>query len=1222
MAFKGDLNNVSLFDVFQTLSQNKQTGVLVLQRDGCVKKIYIAPEGVRVFFSRSFRPLRLGEIFVRRGMITPQDVEILLLEQKKEYRPIGQLLVESGKVEKAELDRVLRYHAEDELFEAFSWDSGAFAFYDGQEASETPSPLSDILMDPAGLCLEAARRLDEMERLRETIRSNDEYFVHQEGMAADREANSATLLALYDQCRQPQCVDDLRDLVGLSLFDTLGALAQLVHGGLLRPLEVEEMVEVSDQARDTGDHARAARLLELAHGCAPEDRGILEKCIEAVQRLQEPKRLARHLCALGTLCLEADEVDEATEHLEQALRHDSTLFAALETLRDAFARQGDRERVAEASLKIARVLNESGNLDGAIEACAVGLQDAPRAVSLRYYFAQLLLRADRLEDARREIIELVRATESSRKAMRSEKAIELLNSCYRLLLKIDPEDADAALGLKNLEKIQASTGRKRRILVHGGIAVAFLAVLGAVGITVFRGPDAEEIMQEIAAAHQAGQSDKALQLIRELREKHPGSPEAASAAKIAKSIAEAREKKVQERKQVQDRLRREIDERLGEVRAALQDKPYLEALDLLPPLLDQLRQPQLAFLRKSVTSHLEYDLVSFLERVLRRCEDDRQQLAVSQHQLEQMRGGDAGELLELERSLAHIRSRRWPQLVPDLCERLREIAGSRYIGKASKGIEEFIAKIEGAGAAFNNLDALFFAVRAARLKAEIKALRDLADRQGKEYMRTCELRKARELYARAFDKAYSIDKQEPRKYFLDLLTWLERSNIRSELERRRDDLDEVITKLAEVEKLRRENRPHVAYRILRDLFTRHRLIRFEAKYKMPYRVLSTPKGATVFLNDREVGTTPCAIEMDFVPQARIRVERPGFHVAERALLPTDPDNTGTLDFELEKKLAWDREISGTIEASPVIADGKLLLATNRSTLLALELAGGGSAWEAPTDTLDRITAAPVVDGARVYLATAPGRVYRIRLRDGKIDAEPLRLEGKIAYTPVLHDGTLWVATSKPALFAVRGGRVVSRTPLAAAPSGAPVAVDGEIFVPTADRGQILVHDARSGKETRRLRAASETSFFGGLALFGSLVLAGGEDGRLWAFDRGTGETAWSKRTSGPVNAPAAAHGKRILLPSREGYVYGLTPGGDDAVKFDVGYAVERTPVVDNGFLYVAGGRRVVAFDAAAERPWWSHDFDGEEARFVVAGDDYVVVVTDKPWIHAFEKDVR
>ena len=76
MAFKGDLANISLFDVFQTLNTNRQAGVLVLRRDGVMKKIYFSPEGVRIFFTKSARPLRLGEVFIQAlRLIVPDAPE-------------------------------------------------------------------------------------------------------------------------------------------------------------------------------------------------------------------------------------------------------------------------------------------------------------------------------------------------------------------------------------------------------------------------------------------------------------------------------------------------------------------------------------------------------------------------------------------------------------------------------------------------------------------------------------------------------------------------------------------------------------------------------------------------------------------------------------------------------------------------------------------------------------------------------------------------------------------------------------------------------------------------------------------------------------------------------------------------------------------------------------------------------------------------------------------
>ena len=293
MAFKGDLSNISLFDVFQTLSQNKQSGVLVLARDGTTKKIYISPDGVRIYFTRSFRTLRLGEIFVRRGLITQQDVEILLMEQKKEYRPFGAILAESGKVPQQDVDAVLRYHAEDEIFEIFGWESGTFSFFDGQDPGDSATPLSDVLMDPAGLCLEAARRLDEMERLRGQLPSDNEFMRQMDGVEPEPGTLLPAVRDLYEALETPFCIDDLRDLVGLSFYDTMKGVSSLLEAGLIRLLTVDELVTAARRETDAGRFPQAARLLETAHKREPANRQLVEEGGCVVERLGQVEKVRR-----------------------------------------------------------------------------------------------------------------------------------------------------------------------------------------------------------------------------------------------------------------------------------------------------------------------------------------------------------------------------------------------------------------------------------------------------------------------------------------------------------------------------------------------------------------------------------------------------------------------------------------------------------------------------------------------------------------------------------------------------------------------------------------------------------------------------------------------------------------------------------------------------------------------------------------------------------------
>jgi tetratricopeptide (TPR) repeat protein len=1220
VAFKGDLTNISLFDVFQTLNQNKQVGVLVLSHDGITKKISISPEGVRIFFTRSFRPMRLGEIFTLRGRITPQDVEILLLEQKRRYRPFGELMVEAGKVSQEEVDHTLRYHAEDEIFEVFSWESGNFSFYDGQDVGESTTPLSDVLMDPAGLCLEAARRLDEMERLREAIPTNDEYYAQIAGVAPDAEISPAGE-AVFGALADAASVDDVRDLVGLSLYDTLNALQELRTAELVRPCTVDELLDAGRHARDTGQNKQAARLLEKAHELHPNDRGILEECVQAIERLGEPRRLAKFLAILGSICLDEGEIDEAIDYLEQTLRSDSTHFGALISLRDAFIQQEDAERVAEISLKIARAHSEQGDLNSAIDACRQGLDVAPTAIALRFYHAQLLARTDYVEEARAEIHALVQETEQTRRATRNEKTQELLASCYRLLLRIDPEDEDAKLGMRDLDRRRMSSLRRRKLALRGGIAAAATLVLAAIGFSI-RGAGPADILRDAEEARQRGNHAEALELIDDLLTDHPDSAEAQAALRMRSGLQDKTSAKEVKRRKQEKQLRVQLDAKLNEVRATLSDRPYLEALDTVKEFFAILQLQEVAPLRKTYGPHIRHELSTFLDRVEKHFDEDRQQIATAEVLLKQYDGEDVEGLRMLEDRLARVRQRNWTNVLPELIAKLKTIADSRFVGTVGQQINEFIPQAEAGQGVFDSLRPVYHRVRSDHTRARIQKLVKIARTDGKNLMTNCEFAKARKLYYDAYKEAHAVGEARPREHFLDLLNWLEANNITRKMRAEVDKIDTVVETLREVEELSKADRADAAYRLLLDVVSEYRLIRFEKKYKMPYAVQSTPDGAEVFVEGKRVGRTPCTITLEIgQKKVAVRLVREGFDATEVQLVPIDPELDGNLDVELVKLRAWEKELNArSIEAAPVIAGDKILLATNNASLLALDLESGERAWEAPTNLLHRITARPVVAGDVAYLITAAGALHRVRLEDGKIE-KLLDLEDRVHLDAVHLDGTLFVVTGKPSLVAVRNGAVAWSVPLAFNPSTRLVAMDGLLCVGTV-KGHLLVHDAKTGKETLRLKPPTgTTSLFGGLARHGDLALAGGEDGKLYAFDVAQGKLAWTYTTAGPLAAPPVSDGQKIYLGARDGYIHILSADGSCAKKLDMGYAVLTEPALAGEFLYVLGSNRAKAFTTSGE-DWWELPFGNWNPKHIVAGNGYAVVITNKPWVYAFPKDVR
>ncbi len=1217
MAFKGDLTNISLFDVFQTLSQNKQTGVLVLTKEGATKKVHISPEGVRIFFTRSFRPLRLGEIFVRRGRITPQDVEILLLEQKKQYRPTGELLVESGKVSEEEVADVLRYHAEDEIFEVFGWNSGSFSFYDGQDVGDPTTPLSDILMDPAGLCLEAARRLDELERLRETIPTNAEYYVA-DGTPPDAAEAGDAACAVFDALARPNSVDELRDLAGLSLHDTLKGLQALLDRKLVRLLSMDELLAVAAEAQEAGDIDRAARLLEKAQAQAPADRAILERCVEAFGRLNQPRQLANYLAALGKLCLIGGEVEAAVEHLEEALRSEASHGAALTALRDAYAQQGDAERVAEVSLRLARAQADRSELDDAIATCRSGIEQAPQAVALRFFHAQILARASRVEEAREEMHAVIRATEAA-KAATSDKAYELLANCYRLLLKIDPSDAEAEKGLQDIDRRRMLVMRRKKIVTRGGAAAALLLVLVGVGLAT-GGPSAASLAGEIRKAQQKKNVQRVVELVDELVDAHPDSPEANWALELKGTLTTEITETNSAKRERELALRADLETDLEEVRGAVSDRPYGEAMTAAKALVAKLNKPEMTFLRKTTGVQIEWMLHNFFERVRDQFEGDRKQVAAGEVQLRALEGKPA-DLLELEGKLRQVEQRDWPQLCPELTQSLLAIAASPAVGKAAEAATDLGQRLATGPTNFASLGTLLHAVRRERFRAEILELHRAATTKGQDFLTDCELDRARAMFEAVRAKADEVTDLEPRDQYHDLLQWLDLRNIPVQTKMQIDRIDAVAKTLKDVANLRQKGNYAAAYRVMRDLVSENRLIQFEKKHKLPYHVVSVPAGADVEVDGKPIGKAPCEIELLIGQRPMVvRLRRPGFKDTEERIVPTDQALDGTLRVDLEKDLAWEKELGGGgVEAYPALADNKLLLATTDASLLALDLKTGERAWEAETRLLQRIKARPTVAGRSVYLITLDGLLHQVRLADGTI-VDRLDLGGQVEHDPAVHGDTIFVATRKPSLVALRGVKILWEQPLAESPTTPVVCLDGTIYVGTT-KGSLLAHDEKTGAAKPPFRVTSGTSFWGGLIAHRHLLLAGGEDGKLYAFDTRTGTQAWAHSTGGPLAAPALSDGDRIYVPARDGYVYALTAEGQTVGKLDMGYAVKARAALAKGFLYFLGSNRVKAYDAKGG-VWWDRAFEGEVPLHIIAGGERIIVITDKPWIHALPRDVK
>jgi len=233
VAIQGSLEEAPLPDVLQLLSLGKKTGCLSLterelQGEICLDKGMVSHAAV---FSRRDR---LGDMLVRTGRITQQQLDDAVAVEQREGHHVSQTLLASGQVERTELERFVRAQVEEAVYFMFTWRSGSFAF----TSSVRPKRQEFLVaINPEGLLLEGARRVDEWSLIEKKVPSLDLVF------QIDRARLDGAPTLTPEQQQIVPLIDGTRDVhgiierTGMTEFDVGKAIYGLITAGFAKLVE-------------------------------------------------------------------------------------------------------------------------------------------------------------------------------------------------------------------------------------------------------------------------------------------------------------------------------------------------------------------------------------------------------------------------------------------------------------------------------------------------------------------------------------------------------------------------------------------------------------------------------------------------------------------------------------------------------------------------------------------------------------------------------------------------------------------------------------------------------------------------------------------------------------------------------------------------------------------------------------------------------------------------
>ena len=229
---KGSLGDFPLVALFYVLSSNFQTGVAIVHNRHAHKEVYFK-EGWIVFARTNKSEERIGNLLVKRKLVSQSHIDKMAVEAKKKGEKLGSFLVENGLLLKKELREVLDLQIKEILCDLLSWKEGEFYFVE-QEVDD-----GDVVVHytPLDIALFAARSALDFSAFRKVVPHNQVIFhippyieSAKAKIGEELDANETFIFSLIDGKRN---IDQLIKFSGEDEMFTINILHRLLLMGFI-----------------------------------------------------------------------------------------------------------------------------------------------------------------------------------------------------------------------------------------------------------------------------------------------------------------------------------------------------------------------------------------------------------------------------------------------------------------------------------------------------------------------------------------------------------------------------------------------------------------------------------------------------------------------------------------------------------------------------------------------------------------------------------------------------------------------------------------------------------------------------------------------------------------------------------------------------------------------------------------------------------------------------
>jgi len=256
VGLEGTLKVFSLTEIFQMLGLQRKTGILSVEGEDDTVTISFLGGSVVAAESAAHRlDNRLGNLLLRAGYLTDEQLARVLAMQRETRQRLGFLLVREGLVDPAELREALRLQISRIVYSAFRWPDGRFHFTQEGTVDYDADHMAPVSTET--VLMEAAQIVDEWPLLEKKVGPLTGVFRRAPGVeglnlvANQKNAPEGTLSVSRSEAETWRWIDgrrsvgDVMDRAFLSDFEVMKGTVDLLSRNLIEPGRVADAEPVT-----------------------------------------------------------------------------------------------------------------------------------------------------------------------------------------------------------------------------------------------------------------------------------------------------------------------------------------------------------------------------------------------------------------------------------------------------------------------------------------------------------------------------------------------------------------------------------------------------------------------------------------------------------------------------------------------------------------------------------------------------------------------------------------------------------------------------------------------------------------------------------------------------------------------------------------------------------------------------------------------------------------